>query len=108
MLTVVVGNVNYLWLNSSWYAFMSSEWGGIVVKAVGLVLLGFVGKWLHRKVHAHLECHVESCNNWGHVVAGPNGPTSYRACKEHSPHHEQPITAEHIANVAKDGHNIHL
>lgn len=97
---MTIADINHYWLEQSWYNFMSSEWGGIVVKIVGLIIFGFFVRWVHKKVHAHLECHVEGCTAIGSHVEG----TSYRACKPHHPHHQETITPEVIAKAAYAGH----
>jgi hypothetical protein len=88
-----MANINHYWLNPSWYNFMSSEWGGIIVKLIGLVIFGFFVRWVRK----HFECHVESpenCHRIGHPVAG----TGHRACRKHHPHAEEKgsITAADI------------
>jgi hypothetical protein len=98
----MLADINHYWLNPSWYNFMSSEFGGIAVKLVGLLIFGMFVRWLHQKVHAHLECHVEGCSAIGHPVHG----TSHRACKPHHPHlDEEGHSAKEIAHAARHGHN---
>lgn len=95
-----------LWLNSSWYAFMSSEAAGILVKVLGLVLLLVVGRLLWPKIWRHFECDVEDptdCHRRGHPVAG----TGHKACGEHHPHRHdrltRPTKAEDILKHHEEG-----
>lgn len=79
------------------YQFYSGI-GAATIEALTVLVAVAVTLWRVRK---HLECHVDGCRHWGHPVQG----TSYRACRPHHPHHQEPVTAEHIAHVAKHGHN---
>lgn len=86
-----------MWLDPSWYNFWSSEWGGLVVKITGLIIVVVFGRWGMRKIHERFECDVEApknCHRWGHVVHG----TGHRACTDHHPHAEPrgAITVEDI------------
>lgn len=92
--------LSWLWTNPASYNLWSSEWGGSLFKLLYLVLVFVVVRrvvqpWT-RRVHAHLECHVDGCERWGYPVHG----TGYRACHEHHPAiaHEpgEAITAAHI------------
>jgi hypothetical protein len=85
------------WLHPDNYNFWSSEWGGSLVKIVGLVLIVVFGKWIAKAVRKRFECDVEApvnCEKWGWPVHG----TGHRACHEHHPHAESrgSITQEDI------------
>lgn len=99
------GDINYYWLNPSWYNFMSSEYGGILVKVVGFILIVLVLRWVIKpwiaRIHHHMECEVPRCNNWGHPVHG----TSHKACHIHHPHLDPAgHTAGDIKITAEQGH----
>lgn len=94
-------HVSWLWTNPASYNFSSSEWGGLVFKVLELLVIFVVVRcvvqpWAKR-VHAHMECHVDGCERWGHPVH----PTGYRACAEHHPviKSDGPITAQDIADA---------
>ncbi len=92
-------HISWLWTNGPSYNLWSSEWGGLIFKLWLGFIIYLIVRPLWRRAHAHLECHVSTCNHWGHPVAG----TGYRACHEHHPvvAHEpgEEITAEHIAEA---------
>lgn len=109
-------HISRLWTDEATYNFASSEWGGLVFHALELLTLWFISRIVWRRVmapyfqriHAHLECNVEGCSNWGHPVHGPDGQrTPFIACKKHNPHHQRPLTAEMITRIAKSGHTDH-
>ncbi len=86
-----------IFTNEEVYDIMSSEWGGVAVKLIGVAILLLVGRWLWPRIWKHFECDVESpvnCEAWGHVVHG----TGHRACHDHNVHTESrgAITAEDI------------
>ena len=85
----MLANINYFWLNPSWYNFMSSEWGGVAVKLVASLIFIVVVRYLWKgHIRPHFECHVEApenCHEWGHPVPG----TGHRACTEHHPHAQE-------------------
>lgn len=105
----MLAGISWLWTNPTSYNLWSSEWGGLIFKTFYLFLVVVIAKWLlqpvARRVHAHLECHVDGCTRLGYPVHR----TGYRACHEHHPAvvHKpgEPITAEHIAEAHARNHS---
>ena len=59
------------WLDPSSYNFWSSAWGEGIKDVVVLLILGYIAKRIHDKVHAHLECHVEGSHPGGTLSTAP-------------------------------------
>jgi hypothetical protein len=96
-------SISWLWTNPVSYNFWSSGWGETLLEIFKLGILFLLLRPLYqrisRRVHMHLDCHIDGCERIGHPVHG----TGYRACHEHHPavaHTPgEAITAEHIAQA---------
>ncbi len=86
------------WLHPDNYNFWSSEWGGVTVKILTILVAVLVVKLLWPRIWRHFECDVEipeNCHRRGYTVPG----TGHKACKTHHRHASEEgsgITQEQI------------